>query len=210
MISTACRILPANGVCVQDFVWESLNQTKTCTSPFTKKNAQPNILHAILIVTSLSTSRQYDLRKIWELINDDTSCLFCCYFMCDIKHHFVVLCTVLQLPHSLKCKRELSCPCWPPHLLLVSEMVQEAQSQRITGGWTPQHPSRFIHFCRVTFKPFQLLQSQNHRITESQKASMKASPWKHLWNCPICFLFDNSYWYFPFEFSHSWGNFLRQ
>lgn len=32
------------------------------------------------------------------------------YFMCDINHHFVGLCTVLQLPRSVKCKRELSCP----------------------------------------------------------------------------------------------------
>lgn len=90
-----------------------------------------------------------------------------CYFMCDIKHHFVGLGTVLQLPHSLKCKREFSCPCHPPHLFLASEIVQEAQRQRITGSRTQQQLYHSINFYRVTSKPFQLLQSM--------KASLKLS-----------------------------------
>lgn len=89
-----------------------------------------------------------------------------CYFMCDIKHHSMVLCTVLQLPHSLKCKRELTCPCRPPHLFLVSEILQEAQHQGVTGGRTQQQPYHSINPA-VMSKPFQLLQSM--------KASLKLS-----------------------------------
>lgn len=59
-----------------------------------------------------------------------------CYFMCDLKQHFVGLPTVLQLPGSLKFTSGYSCPCCPPRLFLVSEMMQEAQCQRVGGSST--------------------------------------------------------------------------
>lgn len=69
-VSAACRMLPANGVCVQDCVRA---QTKQKHAPLPLRERMHSQTYCILIVTSFSTSRQYDLRKIWELIIDDTS-----------------------------------------------------------------------------------------------------------------------------------------
>lgn len=171
---------------LQDYVRRNSNQ-RIIYILLKKKNGHPNIL--CVTHTWFSNSRQYDLPKIWELLN--VTFYFNWYLICDVKHQFVGLDTVLQLLGGLKSMRLSYCVSVALYFPVVSEILWEAHRWRITGSQTQQRAYYSISFYIKAFS-----------------APLVCG---RVWNCPVCPSFDNRQQWFCFESNlmHTWDDLLR-